>query len=487
MMNEMPTLQPELPIAIEDWEQTPASVQGVVLALFQQVQHLQIEVSELKEQVNCNSRNSSQPPSSDNPAQKSPPEDKTLSQKKERRRGGQAGHKGSRRELVPLEQVDEVKSCKPTHCRECKSELEGEDADPYRYQQVELPPVKPYYTEYQVHRLTCPGCGTVNRGELPPEIAASMFGANLTGLIAILMGVFRLSKRQVVALLEIGYGISLSVGSVVNVQKAVSAALAEPVAKAGDVIKTQSVRYIDETGWQQRDQSKKGWLWVVVTPLVVVFTVVLSRAGQVARDLLGSESVGAVVSDRYSGYNWLRNHLRQVCWAHLLRDFQKILERGGESTRIGENLRIQAEYLLVLWSRVRDGTLSHDDFLSELPVIQEAVRHWLSEGSACQHPKTANTCRRILAIEQALWTFAHHPHVEPTNNTAERALRHAVIWRRTSYGTQSESGSRFVERILTVVATCRQQGRNPLDFVRQAVRAQRSGQPAPSLLPDALP
>jgi transposase len=484
-MNEKPTFPPELLIPAEDWEQTPVSVQAVMVALYHQVQQLQAEVAELKEQVNRNSRNSSQPPSSDGPAQQ-PPKAEAKTPEKKRRRGGQPGHQGYQRDLIPVDEVDQVEVCKPTHCAGCGLPLEGEDPTPYRYQTVELPSVKPSYTEYQVHTVTCPCCGTANRGELPPEAAASMFGPNLTGLIAILMGVFRLSKRKVVALLDTCYGITLSPGSVVNVQTRVSAALAEPVEEARTVVQTQAARYIDETGWRQGDQAKKGWLWVVVTPLVSVFTIVLSRAGQVAKDLLDPDSEGAVISDRYSGYTWLKDKVWQVCWAHLLRDFQKILERGGVSYTVGENLRIQGEYLLVLWSRVRDGTLSHADFLAELPAIQHAVHPWLAEGAACAHPKTAETCRRLLDVEAALWTFATYPDVEPTNNTAERALRHPVIWRRTSYGTQSEAGSRFVECILTVVATCRQQDRNPLDFVRQAVRAQRAGQPAPSLLPDTL-
>jgi transposase len=147
---------------------------------------------------------------------------------------------------------------------------------------------------------------------------------------------------------------------------------------------------------------------------------------------------------------------------------------------------IQAEYLLMSWGRVRDGTLSHDAFLAELPHLQAAVHQALLDGYACDHPKTAETCRRLLAVEDALWTFAAYDDVEPTNNTAERALRHAVIWRKTSYGTQSEHGSRFVERILTVVATCRQQDRNPFEFVRDALYAQQHGEPAPALFPNPL-
>jgi len=385
-----------------------------------------------------------------------------------------------------VEEIDEVVGCKPTHCARCGAELKGEDPAPYRYQQVELPPVKPHVTEYQISRLTCPCCGEVNKGALPPEAAASMFGPNLTALIVILMGVFRLSKRKVTVLLKECFDVDLAPGSVVNLQNAASAALAEPVEEAHAYVEAQPARNIDETGWRQGDQDKKGWLWVVVTPLVTVFEVALSRAGQVAKDLLGEDSDGVVGSDRYSGYTWLKKRKWQVCWAHLVRDFQKMLERGGASYPIGANLRLQGEYLLVMWARVRDGTLLYEDFFAELPAIQAAVRHWLTEGIACNHAKTAETCRNILQLDAALWTFAYHAHVEPTNNSAERALRHAVIWRRTSYGTQSDAGSRFVERILTTVETCRQQGTNSLDFVRRAVIAHRSGQSAPSLLPASL-
>jgi transposase len=485
-MNERSEPPAELSIPAEDWEQAPASMRVVILALWQQVQEigkLRAKIAELEEQLNRNSRNSSQPPSSDRPDQGEP---KSEEQKTRRKRGGQPGHKGHQRQLMAVEEVDEMIECKPTHCKGCGAELEGGDPEPYRYQQVELPPVKPHVTEYQVSSLTCPCCGEVNKGELSPEVAASMFGPNLTALIVILMGVFRLSKRKVMLLLKECFGVDISPGSVVNLQNAASEALAEPVEEAHAYVEAQPARNIDETGWKQGDQDKKAWLWVVVTPLVTVFEIALSRAGQVAKDLLGENSDGAVGSDRYSAYTWLNNRKWQVCWSHLLRDFQKILERGGNSYIIGENLRLQGEYVLMMWARVRDGTLSHEDFLAELPAIQKAVRHWLTEGIGCDHAKTAKTCRNILQLDPALWTFAYHEHIEPTNNSAERALRHAVIWRRISSGTQSASGSRFVERILTAVETCRQQGTNPLDFVRRAIIAHRSGQSAPSLLPASL-
>lgn len=476
-MNTQELPPPELGIPAEDWERTPASVRVIVLLLYQRVVALETEVAKLREQVKQNSRNSSKPPSSDGP------EKKAETPKKRGKRGGRKGHKGHRREPVPPEQVDEIIEHKPEKCTGCGTVLDGEDPDPQRYQVTELPPIKPHVSEHQIHRLTCACCGKENRGELPPEVARSQFGPNLVGLIAVLMGVYRMSKRQVVTLLDDCFGIQLSTGSVVNQQNAVSAALQQPVEQVGAYVKTQAVRNVDETGWPQADRSKRGWLWVAVTPMVTVFMVALSRAGKIAKALIGEDSVGIVGSDRYSAYNWLPVDQRQLCWAHLMRDFQKILERGGQSALIGEPLRLLAEEILILWGRVRDGTLPQDDFLLRLPAFQHTIHYWLTEGAHCPHEKTSRTCRRILKVEDALWTFATHAGVEPTNNSAERALRKAVIWRKVSYGTQSRAGGHFVERILSTVETCRQQQRNPLDYIRQAVIAHRSGQPAPSLLP----
>lgn len=476
-MNEQeqtPTGIPE-----KEWEQTPLRVRALVLALCKQVQELIERVQELEEQVKQNSRNSSQPPSSDGLGQKAPAKQKP----KDSKQGGQPGHPGHQRELLPVEQVDDVIKHKPEVCSRCGAGLAGEDPEPYRYQVTELPPIKPEVIEHQVHSLECPCCGQVNRGELPAEVAVSQFGPNLVGLMAILMGVYHLSKRQVSRLLDDCFNISISAGSVVKQQSAVSAALKDAVEEAEQYVQKQAVRNIDETGWPQVEGGKRGWLWVVVTPLVTVFRVALSRAGQVARELLGEDSHGIVGSDRCSAYTWISVELRQVCWAHLLRDFQKILERGGQSALIGEPLRLLGEEILHLWGRVRDGTLPLSEFLIRLPAFQDAVHHWLTEGAGCSHPKTAKTCRLILKLEPALWTFAFHPNVEPTNNGSERALRSAVIWRGISHGSQTEAGSHFVERILTVTETCRQQGRNPLHYVRQAVVAHRLGLSFPSLLP----
>ena len=216
---------------------------------------------------------------------------------------------------------------------------------------------------------------------------------------------------------------------------------------------------------------------------MTVFHIASSRSGAVARQLLGEDYDGVVGTDRYSGYNWLDPSQRQVCWSHLVRDFQKILERGGQSYCIGYTLKLQAEYLLVLWSRVRDGTLPCADFLAEFPAVQCHIRYWLTQGLLWDCPSTADTCGHLLALDVALWRFVTSPGLEPPNNAAERALRHPVIWRRTSHGTQSDHGSLFVQRMLTVAETCRLQHRPVFDFVRSALLAYRAGLPAPSLLP----
>jgi transposase len=295
------------------------------------------------------------------------------------------------------------------------------------------------------------------------------------------MGRFRLSKRQVTDLLAECFTIPMAVSTVVNQQQVISAALAAPVAALEPVVKTAPVCNADETSWRQRNAQRCSWLWTIVTAQVTLFRIAPSRSGQVARELLGEHYGGVAGTDRRTAYTWLKR--RQYCWSHLLRDFQKILERGDDSYVIGWYLKVQADYLLMRWARVRDGTLDYFEFLAEFPAIQTQIRHWLTRGLTASSARTAATCRLLLAADSDLWRFVSVPGLEPTNNSAERALRHAVIWRRSSHGTQSDHGSRFVERILTEVETCRQQQRPVFDFLRDALIAYRAGQPAPSLLP----
>ncbi len=479
-----PTTPPTERISTSAWKRTPKVVRSEVVALMQELAEVKARLAKAEEQLRRNSHNSSQPPSQDKPEQKQTTQ--AESAKVPCKRGGQKGHAGRQRPLVPLEAVDEVVVHRPEQCVACGALLLGEDPKPRRHQITELPLVKAKVTGHQLHTLTCLRCGAKNRAELPAEVAASQFGPNLVSLMALLMGCYRLSKRQVADRVGNCFDIHIAASSVVNQRRLISQALAQSVEDLQHYVQQQDACNVDETSWRQADQAKRCWLWVVVTSLVTVFHIAASRSGAVARQLLGEEYDGVVGTDRYSGYNWLDPSQRQVCWSHLLRDFQKILERGDQSYIIGYNLKLQAEYLLALWSRVRDGTLSRADFLAEFPAVQCHIRFWLTQGILADCQSTAETCGHLLALDDALWRFVSCPGVEPTNNAAERALRHPVIWRRNSHGTQSDAGSLFVQRMLTVAETCRLQRRPVLAFVRSAIVAYRARLPAPSLLPSGL-
>jgi transposase len=243
------------------------------------------------------------------------------------------------------------------------------------------------------------------------------------------------------------------------------------------------VAHLDETRWRQG--NKRAWLWVAVTSVVTVFVVRLSRGAEVARELLGEACSSILVTDRYSAYNWYPVRWRQVCWAHLLRDFEAMRGRGGLSQTLGDALLAQAHQMFRWWHRVRDGTLKRSSFRSAMTPLRQEVERLLAAGSRCGVPKTAGTCQDILKRREALWTFVQVDGVEPTNNTAERAIRPGVLWRKGSFGTQSAAGSRFVESMMTVVATLKQQKRNVLEYLTAACAAALRGEAAPSLLPES--
>lgn len=475
---ERPEINSEqMPFSIEAWSQTPVEVQEFVLSVLVRLQGLETEVAELREQLNRNSRNSSQPPSSDGPDVEPPPE----RAKSGRKRGGQPGHPGTTRKLVPLEQVKASYDLKPELCRRCGHTLTGEDPEPYRHQVTEIPPVMAEVTEYRLHTLTCQ-CGTETRAELPAGVPQGAFGPRLQAMVSLLSGRYHLSKRDTAEVMADFFQADVSLGSVPTLERRTSQAVSQPVNEVHEYVKTQPVVHLDETGWRQATQ--KAWLWVAATTLVTVFLIRQSRGGQVAREMLNETFNGIVVSDRWSAYNWLLTFLRQLCWAHLRRDFQAFVERGGESQRIGQPILTQADLMFEWWHKVRDGTMSRTTFQDKMKSVQAKVGQLLRQGTACNHSKTAGTCRDILKREAALWTFVHIEGVEPTNNLAERQIRPGVLWRKGSFGTQSEAGSRFAERIMTVVATLKQQHRNVLDYLTEACDAANWGRQAPSLLPD---
>jgi len=467
-------------ISEDDWTATPAAVRTLVISLLTRVETQEKRIRDLEERLNQNSQNSSKPPSSDPPYKPRPPHPPSG-----RQAGGQKGHVGHGRSLKPDDQVNRVIHLRPIQCVKCGALLLGEDPHPRRHQVTELPRPQAEVTEYRCHQLTCLACGSETSAEIPAEMPSGSFGPRLQATIGYLIGRLGLSQRDVLEVLETVFHTDLSLGSLPTVTATVSTALAVVVENAQTYVAQQTVTNVDETGW--REKAQRAWLWVTYTHWVTVFKLLSARSAESAKQVLGEWYTGIVGSDRYSAYNWLEVHQRQVCWAHLRRDFQSFVDRGEASGCIGQALLDQTALMFGLWSRVKEESLSRLEFQNQMQPIQQRVRELLWDGQETLHLKTQRTCRQILKLEPALWTFVRVEGVEPTNNSAERALRRAVLWRRRSFGTQSEVGSRFVERILTAVTTLRQQQRDVLDYLTEVcTAANRDGTP-PSLLPLHLP
>ena len=441
--------------------------------LLKVVDELRAEIARLRQ----NSKNSSKPPSSDFPGGGKPPSDPTG-----RKRGAQPGHEASRRELLPIERVDQVEDHWPSICEGCKTplptELRTEVGVPVRHQVTEMPRVQAHIIEHRLHHQHCASCGHATEATLPAAVPSGAFGHRLRAVIALCAGRYRLSKRVTQELLSDVLGVDLALGSVCNVERQVSAALAAPVEEAREYVRRQPVVHADETGW--REDKGRAWLWTAAADRVTVFTIARSRGAQIAKQMLGEDFSGFLVSDRWPGYDWAE--LRQLCWAHLVRDFQGFIDRGGSGAPFGRQLLAQSKQMFHLYHRARDGTLSRPTFQLRMKPIEKRILRFLKRAAVCAEKTTSGKAFEILKLERFLWTFVDCPEVPPTNNAAERAIRPAVLWRKGSFGTDSAEGSRFVERILSVVATLKQQGRHVLDYLALACEALASNRPIQSLI-----
>lgn len=452
-----------------------AKLEALLRVAIARIDALETEVRELRAKLAENSKNSSKPPSSDGPSTTRQPGKATG-----RKRGGQRGHEGHERVMLP---PDTVVDHRPIACRACAAPLAGDDAEPARVQVLELPEIKPNVTEHRGHSLRCRRCGAVTTEPIPADIQLHGFGPRVAGLVAYLSGRCRLSKRQISETLDDVFSFPMSVGSVCAVEQDVSAALAGPVAEAEALVRRQAVVHMDETGW--REDKQLAWLWVAVTSVATVFKIARSRGSSVARGILGADFAGILVTDRWSAYGWVASRRRQLCWSHLLRDLQGMADRGGVGAQFGQMMLDDAGKMFEWWARVKDGALARRTFQQRMNPVRARFGERLRDAHSFAERKTAGMCREILALEPALWTFIDVVGVEPTNNVGERAIRHAVLWRKGSFGTDSANGSRFVERILTTVATLRQQKRSVLGYLALACASYRSTRASPSLLPAA--
>jgi transposase len=467
-------MSPRPPIPESLWNTVPPEAQAAILAV---IASLEKRVADLEARLNLNSTNSSKPPSTDSPAiklKRRPPAPPSG-----RKRGGQPGHKRHTRALVSPEQLRETFEVKPTHCQGCGAALRGGDPDPLRHQVAEIPPIRPDVDEYRLHKLTCSCCGTTTRAELPAGVPTGPFGPRLRAILTMFAGSYRLAKRPIQQLASDLFGLDISLGMIPKLERRAAEVLEPVVAEVAAAIVAAPMAHIDETSWSEANE--KAWLWVGRTDDLTAFTIADNRGADVARSIVGTDRAKVVISDRFSSYDWIEQH--QYCWSHLRRDFQAMIDRQDEGSAVGSDLLGSSDRLFHWWHRHRDGEIAWSTFLGYARPIRWGVRQALERGTSCASDKTAATCRTLLEGEEHLWTFLRVRGIEPTNNAAERALRHAVLWRKSSGGTASGWGSRFVERVLSVVATCRQQGRNVLDYLRSCFEAARSGQAIPSLLP----
>ena len=437
---------------------------------------LERENAALRERLAKSSRNSSKPPSSDGDKERA---ERRTKKPTGRAAGAQVGHPKHERPEWPAAKVAKRVVLRPKQCEKCAAPLAGEDTEPLRHQVFELPKVEPLVTEYVRHSLGCECCGHVTRAPLPPGVPTRVFGPSVDAVASYLMGTHRMGKRGTAEALYDLYQLPISVGSVVGSQQEMSEALADPYCEIVAHAQAAPIKNADETSWVEGNGKKaKAWLWTLVTAGAIVFMIQKTRATSGAIKLLlnGKTRLGELVfgvlgTDRHGAYNFWPLDRRQFCWSHLRRDFTAISERPGASGCVGTKLIEETDRMFHWWHRVRDGTLSRSSFRIYMRPLRKRVDALLAEGIELGDKKTAATCAKLLKAKAALWTFVDSEGIEPTNNAAERAVRHGVIYRKLSGGTKSAASSRFVERMLTAHATLRLQGRPILPFLEAAAEA----------------
>ena len=476
--------EPQCP-GCRDRDEIILEFRTTVAKLQARVAELEQQVRELHARLNQNSSNSSCPPSTDPPQTPKRPSKEPTGRKP----GGQPGHPGHARTRLPPDRVNQIVDYWPSVCGRCRAALpkapQADDPEPAWHQVAEIPLLPAMVTEHQAHGSRCSACGHCTWGEIPAEIRAHAFGANLAAIVVLMSALCRGSKRIIEEFVETVFQVPMSLGTIANLEQEASAALSAPYQEAQEAVRAAPVKNADETSWKQA--GKKRWLWMAATQAVAYFKICIGRGKAELRELLGDAIQGVVGSDRLSVYNQVALSLRQVCWSHLKRDFQKWVDRGGEAgLKVGQAGLEAARRLFALWRDFREKRIDRSTLQAALIPVQDQLRAVLDAGEASDDAPVQRFCRNILAIYPAVWTFARVEGVEPTNNHAERTLRRAVIWRKVSFGNHSEAGCRFTERILTVVQTLRMQHRPVLDHLRQALTAHRAATPLPALCPTGV-
>jgi transposase len=393
-------------------------------------------------------------------------------------RGAQKGHKGKNRKFVPVTEVDFLKEIRaPKNCSDCGTRTRPSAKAPTRHQVSELPPIRPVVTEYRLGAAYCPCCSKTVRASLPIDVPKSAFGVRATAILGFLSGSLRLADRLVQEAMDQLFGLKMSVGSIANQRRRLVAALEQPALEALEFVRVQPIVCIDETGW--RGPAPNQWLWTATTPSATAFLIQGGRGKWKSQILLGDAFEGVGVTDRLYSYDWLKRH--QSCWAHLVRDFERIAGRPGPAGHFGRDMVKVAKDVMRLQRQHQSKAICRSTYRRKAGGLRLTLKPLLEAASKCAG-KTGGSAKAVLRVWRTLWTFATDPEIPTTNNAAERAVRPGVLWRKTRGGTDSAYGSRYVERILTVSTTLRQRGKRILDYLAEAVLSSTMGVPAPSLL-----
>ena len=444
----------------------------------EEIAALKAQVAELLEKLNQNSSNSHKPPSSDPPGNRK--QRRAKAKETRRKRGGQKGHEGNRRELLSPEQVDEFVDHFPHECENCWRPLpEIHDRQATRYQYTEVPPIQPHTTEHRRHAVTCPHCKYVTRAPYDAnKIPASPFGPRLMSLIALLTGFYHLSRRRAQGLLADVLGVSVSLGAISNVEERVSSAIAPAVDEVWDRVVDAEVKHTDGTSWLQAGTAMS--LWTIATTAATVFKILADGAKDTLRPLF-RELKGILISDRATALTFWAMAYRQICWAHLLRRFVAFSERDGPAGAIGNELLSYTGILFDYWRDYREGKMTRERYVAWMAPLRQQMEAIFEKAVALDIKGLSGSCANILEHRQALWTFVERDDVAPTNNHGERELRAFVLWRKRSFGTQSERGNRFAERVMTIAHTARKQSKNVLAFLMACCGARSECGATPSL------
>jgi len=455
------------------------AVVGVLLAMDRRIAQLEARVEGLERRLGRNSRNSSLPPSQDPPG--APPR-RRGKDRSGRPQGGQSGHEGRGRELLPAWAVDDLVDHWPGRCG-CGHLFAQADLvaarEPARHQVEELPQIAVRVTEHRCQRVRCPGCGSERTGELPADVAGSAFGPRLQAAVAALSVRNRVSRRDLVVLCEELFGARISIGSIDAILERVGDALEQPYEQLLGQMRRSRALNVDETGWRLKGAQRT--LWGAFTAKIAVFQVTANRHERHLHELL-ADHTGVVTSDRWWAYDHLPLARRQICWSHLQRDFQAHAEGSGAEAELGHAGLALCERVFWAWE-VYQHTHDRRQLQLEIRGLRRQLKPILRQyrGKAPRYKRSRGLARNLLKAWPALWTFADRPGVTPTNNHAERGLRGAVIYRKLSLGSQSHAGERRIERLLSASISCRLQHRSLFAYLAELLAANARGDPLPHL------